>query len=792
MKTITQKIFTSRKNYIKSFTSILGLVIALAFSSTSFAQNAIVGTGFSTGWGGGSCSTGNGNFKYLAQSFEGSYSVTTTANGTGNQYFRFGIDWGGKTAQLAITHGVDTPITPNQTYQLNTNCTIGGGQVINVGNRNYNYIFKTLNAGMDPTGKFTFFEVQGDVRSVTSVTQLPLTTSVTPGASTVVSANLDGTLSAGQAVYLRYSDNGYSNSTVVKMTGSGTSYSGTIPTGTNIEDANVSYYVFTSGTANVADNGSNADFYTINLNNNGGTNYTYSVTTTPPSTTWTSTWSNGIPNAYTPVTIAADYTGSSFESKSLRVNAGKTLTVPSTGFVKAENIYNYGNILVSNNGNFVQTGTFEAYDSSTFKVNRTTKDVARLDYNSWSSPMKISDQFLKDFSPETLLTRFLTYNNNKFEAVTSPATTKFTPGAGYLIRTSNVYTGPAKPFEGQFVGTVPNSGDVIYAPSIGGNYVFLGNPYPSAISMEDFYNENISQMETATFYIWNSQAKMNTSNVYVNPYVTQTIVGPNPVGPAYYVPVGQGFLVDRGTTRPSSSFIFKNSMRRTAETGTFAKTSVTDRFWLQMTSPAGLKPQLLVGFTPNATSGYDAGYDGKLLESNGDVIYSTVDDKTLVINALGTFSSSDEIKISSNFTVVGNYTMSIAQKEGLFESGQKIYLKDHLTGTDTELTAGDYTFAATAGLNTDRFTVVFAKPVLVTSDVTKNQVTIYVAEQTVHIKSSKKLASLEVYEMSGKLLKTAKNINSQTASILVSYKGVAVVKMVMENGEVVTKKIIIK
>lgn len=233
-------------------------------------------------------------------------------------------------------------------------------------------------------------------------------------------------------------------------------------------------------------------------------------------------------------------------------------------------------------------------------------------------------------------------------------------------------------------------------------------------------------------------------------------------------------------------------MRRTSETGTFAKTAVADRFWLQMTSPSGLKPQLLVGFTPNATSGFDPGYDGKLLESNGDVIYSTVDNKSLVITALGTFSSTDVINVTANFASAGNYTFDIAQKEGVFENGQQIYLKDNVTGIETELSSANYTFAATAGLQADRFTVSFSKGVLASSNATKAQSTIYAENQIVHVKGASKIASVEVYDMSGKLVKTTKNVNSENTSLAVAYKGVAVVKLVLENGEVVTKKVILK
>lgn len=249
-------------------------IFLLVFGSV-FSQNAIVGTGFSSGWGGGGCPTGNLDFKFLAGNAGVTYGVTTTANGTGVQLFRFGVDWGGTTAQLAISPGSDVDVVPNTTYSLNTNCTTSGAMKYNVPNTSYNYVFKTLDAGSSPTGKFVFFEVQGAVRSVSTVTQSPLAASVTECHAITVTATLDGALSPGQAVYMRYTKDGYVNSTVVQLTGDGTTYMGTIPSSFNTAAANVSYYVFTSGTTTPS--GADADLYTINLNNNGAANYSYTV-----------------------------------------------------------------------------------------------------------------------------------------------------------------------------------------------------------------------------------------------------------------------------------------------------------------------------------------------------------------------------------------------------------------------------------------------------------------------------------------------------------------------------------
>ena len=507
-----------------------------------------------------------------------------------------------------------------------------------------------------------------------------------------------------------------------------------------------------------------------------------------PSTTWNGTWSDGAPDATMDAIISADYNEpAAINAKSLTVNAGVKLVVNT--YVETGNVTNNGEVTVSNNANFVHTGTFTAGTSSAFKVNRLTNPVQRLDYNSWSSPLKNSAQTLKQFSPATLDARFLTYDNGLYQSVTNPSVATFNAAQGYLIRTPNNYTTTPEVFSGVFEGNEPNAGPVSYDPSgITGDFVFLGNPYPSAISMADFVTAN-PQID-GTFYIWDSSVKMINNAYSGNNYVTHTSAGSVPAGSPFIVPVAQGFFVNRGAS--ANAFTFNNAMRRTVETGVFAKEALaTDRFWLQMTAPSGAKPQMLIGFFQNGTAGYDTGLDGKMFETNADVIYSNVDNNSLIINALGTFNTDEKVNVTANFLADGNYSIGLAQKEGIFAGSQKIYLKDNVTGTETELTAGDYSFAATAGLQNDRFTMYFKFVVLGNSDVTVNQSIIYVSGNTVHAKAKTKIAGLEVFDMSGKVIKKLTNINSDKASLPMTYTGVALVKMVLENGETVTKKIIL-
>lgn len=522
----------------------------------------------------------------------------------------------------------------------------------------------------------------------------------------------------------------------------------------------------------------------------GNSNEIEVTTLGTPQVTWDgSVWSNGTgPDATMDAIISADYNeATAINAKSLTVNAGVKLVVNT--YVETGNVTSNGEITVANNANFVHTGTFTAGTSSAFKVNRLTNPVQRLDYNSWSSPLKNSAQTLKQFSPATLDARFLTYNNGLYQSVTNPSGATFNAAQGYLIRTPNNYTTTPEVFSGVFEGTEPNAGPVSYDPSgITGDFVFLGNPYPSAISMADFVTAN-PQID-GTFYIWDSSVKMINNAYSGNNYVTHTSAGSVPAGSPFIVPVAQGFFVNRGAS--ANAFTFNNAMRRTVETGVFAKEALaTDRFWLQMTAPSGAKPQMLIGFFQNGTAGYDTGLDGKMFETNADVIYSNVDNNSLIINALGTFNTDEKVNVTANFLADGNYTIGLAQKEGIFAGSQKIYLKDNVTGTETELTAGDYSFAATAGLQNDRFTVYFKFVVLGNSDVTVNQSIIYVSGNTVHAKAKTKIAGLEVYDMSGKVIKKLTNINSDKASLPMTYTGVALVKMVLENGETVTKKIIL-
>ncbi len=287
----------------KKFTYPILLAFSI-FTINSFAQSPVY---FSSGNYANPNSFTQGSAALMG-TIVGTNILTTNANATGFQYFRFYSATSGGTT-YEPNGGADILISSNTSTALQVTGS-GKAYYLNIASASDNIVFKTNGSGTPGTAKLVAFQIAGTIQTVSSVTQSPtIANGVNSGQTTTVTANLSGSLPTGQSVYLRYTNNGYATSTVVQLTGAGTTYTGTIPAGTNTASANVSYYVFTSnGTVGSASgpaaNGGDADLFTINLNNNGGPNYTYTVgasTITYPYVTaqtgnWTTTttWQGGV------------------------------------------------------------------------------------------------------------------------------------------------------------------------------------------------------------------------------------------------------------------------------------------------------------------------------------------------------------------------------------------------------------------------------------------------------------------------------------------------------------------
>jgi len=134
-----------------------------------------------------------------------------------------------------------------------------------------------------------------------------------------------------------------------------------------------------------------------------------------------------------------------------------------------------------------------------------------------------------------------------------------------LIRTPNnwlsFYAGlsPApQPWTGSFTG-VPRNGTISFTMvNTGSTTAFnaTGNPYPSALLLDSFINENSSAIE-GTLWFWR---KFNDNNNLVS-YSTCTTVGCTANNNATYtddnlISVGQGFIVKAKAGQTNTNYVY--------------------------------------------------------------------------------------------------------------------------------------------------------------------------------------------------------------------------------------------
>lgn len=245
--------------------------IVLFFISFTWSLTAQNGLRSADGWG-----VGWGSTDYWVGTGFGSTFGKTYQNsaGPGNRYFRLYTDWSGQTREHGPT-GTNDILVPIGTTTNLTTASGGKAYYISVANTTNRYVFRTRSGdGINNTAQLTVFEIQGEVRNVALVSQLPTPTAVTNTAVVTITSHLSGDLSTGQGVYLRYTTNNWASSTISQMTGSNATYTATIPA--QASGTTVKYYIFTSGSGlTIVHN--DADFYTINGNSNNGNNYQYTV-----------------------------------------------------------------------------------------------------------------------------------------------------------------------------------------------------------------------------------------------------------------------------------------------------------------------------------------------------------------------------------------------------------------------------------------------------------------------------------------------------------------------------------
>lgn len=446
---------------------------------------------------------------------------------------------------------------------------------------------------------------------------------------------------------------------------------------------------------------------------------------------------------------------------------------------------NGGSITFESDANLLQTNSVT--NTGNITVKRKAK-MKRLDYTYWSSP--VSGQNLKNFSSSTLDSRFYVYNegNDYFDGVFSyssypgftvanafplknKTTYNFETAKGYAIRAPNNYSTSEQTVDWTFTG-VPNNGSQSIAVTNSRNgYNLVGNPYPSSIRFSSLKTLNGSLLNYPV-YFWNNsyanppqqQGSSYTQENYAILTASGGVKSTNGTQkPSDTISVGQGFIV---AVNANANLVFNNSIRL-AEKGQFFNmrkaNSEVNRFWINFKTPANNNNEILIAYIEGATNDYDKDYDATLFTNTSDKIYSIQNDKELAIQGRSpNFTATDKVSLGVAFFELGNYEISIAQVEGIFNGSQAIYLRDKVQNTTVNLSEGSYQFFANAGETKDRFEIVY-KPdsTLGTDNISKNQETIiYENSGSIFIENkANKIAEIQIFDAGGRLLNISKPNN---------------------------------
>jgi len=537
--------------------------------------------------------------------------------------------------------------------------------------------------------------------------------------------------------------------------------------------------------------------------------------------TWTAGgWENGIvPTIADAVIINAPYAAGSFECNSLLLNADVTLS--GTQYIDCVNeAGGTGKIILASTASFVQRND-NATNKPLIELTKRTDIMRRYDYVYLGAPLV--GNALSDYATAKALTGTLAnaLDNYLRWDVNQPITpinvsgwvpaTATSPGTGFIARVkqqapfTNLTNTDQIDIKLDGVtnnGVVPVEVAVNAAASLNGSkrYNLLGNPYPSAISADKFLVEN--EELDGVVYIWTSATSyIGSGNYSQSDYIAYTRLGTtssNGISTSFNgnIASGQGFQVKVLTP---GTIEFNNCMRLTNSNTNLYKSAstVVDRYKVNMTGSNDVFSQILVGYTPETTLGYDRMYDAGRNSVSTAQLFTLLDNSTLrlAINARPSFTQTDVVPvgITKTSTATETFQFSLADAEGVFNSGTvQVYLHDKVLNTYHNLSTGNYTLTTNETNISNRFELVYQTDgSLSNPEFDAANTLVSLNDNVFKVTSSKEIASISIFDIAGRLMANYNSVNDTTfVSDFNKVQGVYVAKITHTDGTVVSEKLL--
>ena len=497
-----------------------------------------------------------------------------------------------------------------------------------------------------------------------------------------------------------------------------------------------------------------------------------------------------------------------------------------------------GNVDASNTAN----RPFRANDQF-FDVTGTTTSIPASftgSYNGTSSPLNIAKYWLYSYNPG------LSYSEWDYIAETGNLDT----GYGFTMKgTSGSGNNQLYDFRGK-----PNTG-LIETAVLDTQFTLVGNPYPSALDAVDYIHDAVnSTLITGTLSFWEQDLAVSSHNLqsYLGGYATYTIDALglvetflpatfnsynidgvlNVIGAVStsgktlhrYIPIGQGFMIEGiadGNARTlnahreyykqsgSSSEFFRTSESNTSSlTGTINELIYDDngyqiipsdykRFRLNVDFNDTYTRQLLHNFHQTATPGFDYGLESNNSEPLASDSYFILGDMPYIAQAN---SYDEDLKIPLVIKIQNAMPVRVRIHDiQNFGDTQPIYIHDIQEDVYYNLRAQNFNINLEAGNYTSRFEITFTNTsTLSVSEFETNEFTVFqnntISQLVIANPSALEIKSVTLFDVAGKKVMNEADLYNDTRyefSTKNLSDGVYVVNIVLNNNEVMNKKIVV-
>ncbi len=553
--------------------------------------------------------------------------------------------------------------------------------------------------------------------------------------------------------------------------------------------------------------GSEVLFVDVDLNNND-----YFTIGLWREITWDGTqWQNGSGPAQAPNTMDGNrrmhilgpnaIISNDATVRSMIVYSGSDITIASSKELTVNNeIINNGSVTVLNNAGLTQTheGANQNSGSGNYYIHRTGLSNA-LGYNSWCSPVSNAGIFstfgsinpcdVYVFEPSTQKWKYdwpLGFNTTCLGNSVTFNANHVIPGGDGVMDLARGYFIPGSASSTRLFSGSVNNGTIsigIVSTNLGNqplwdgdDWNLVGNPYPGALNAQEFFAENaVKGRIYGAIYFWdddNSGGAGYDTTDYASWNLTGGTSSPNsPKIPTGFIASGQGFWVAAATT---TNLIFNNSMRG-GDNSMFFKNNPDDEskslVWINAMTPTNNGNQILIGFTPNATRGVDAMYDGRKLSGNRTIAFgSELEGFPYVIQAQDPLQIEEtrEIGLILRTEATGVHYFEIDRKQNMGQE-MSITIVDTETGKSQDLDDGPFAvYLAGHFTYNGRFKLVFYKKFdanntddengglatsINTTDEDKLKLSVYPNDGQLYIRSQNHdLKSMTIFDVNGRLI----------------------------------------